>query len=515
MPEEGANDGAGDAGRDERPAAGTGGDTSGADSGGVVRRDRFAGGPARAFLSSLADDERIFAADLAVDRAHVVMLAEQGVVDDDDAGAILAALADIEDAGHGALPDGEDVHEAIETAVIDRVGPAGGRMHTARSRNDEVAACIRYRLREDLLETLEVLVEAREQLIETAAEHAETVAPGYTHLQPAQPTTVGHWLCSYEGALARDTARLVDTYDRTNRSPLGAAAFAGTSFDVDRERTAGLLGFDGLVENATDAVSARDFLVETAAGMAGLATTLSGLAEDLVTMASKGHVELADDYASTSSIMPQKKNPDTLELVRGRTGDAVSGLQGLLTTLKGLPRAYNRDLQRAGRHAWDAVDSTTESVGVAVGAVATAEWPADELEVAAGEGFSTATGVADLLAQAGVPFRTAHEVVARAAEDIAGDEAAPGIDALDAAGEAVMDEPVTARVDRGAVAAALDPAENVAMRDSRGGPAPEAVEAHLGRARAGLAEDREAVERRRERVDAAGEQLRAEVAAYV
>jgi len=498
MAEEGANGAAGDA----------------EDGEGVVRRDRFSGGPARAFLSSLADDERIFAADLAVDRAHVVMLAEQGVVDDADAGAILRALAEIEEAGHAALPDGEDVHEAIETAVVDRVGPAGGRMHTARSRNDEVAACIRYRLRGDLLEALEVLVEAREQLLETAAEHTETVMPGYTHLQPAQPTTVGHWLCSYEGALARDTARLLDAYDRANRSPLGAAAFAGTGFDVDRERTAELLGFDGLVENATDAVSARDFLVETTAGMAGLATTLSGLAEDLVTMASKGHVELDDDYASTSSIMPQKKNPDTLELVRGRTGDAVAGLQGLLTTLKGLPRAYNRDLQRAGRHAWDAVDSTTGSVGVAVGAVTTAEWPAEELERAAGEGFSTATGVADLLAQSGVPFRTAHEVVARAAEGMGPGESAPGVDALDAAGEAVMGESVTARVDPEALAEALDPAANVAMRDSRGGPAPEAVGAHLERARDGLTADREAVRQRRERVEAAGEQLRAEVAAY-
>ena len=491
------------------------GTEDGADAEGVVRRDRFSGGPARAFLSSLADDDRIFAADLAVDRAHVVMLAEQGVIDAEDAGAVLEALAEIETAGHAALPDGEDVHEAVETAVIDRVGPAGGRMHTARSRNDEVAACIRYRLRGDILGGLETLVEAREQLLVTAAGHTDTVMPGYTHLQPAQPTTVAHWLCSYEGALARDTARLVDAYDRTNTSPLGAAAFAGTGFEVDRERTAELLGFDGLVENATDAVSARDFLVETTAGMAGLATTLSGLAEDLVTMASKGHVELDDDYASTSSVMPQKKNPDTLELVRGRTGDAVSGLQGLLTTLKGLPRAYNRDLQRAGRHAWDAVDSTTESLEVAVGAVTTAAWPAERLERAAGEGFSTATGVADLLARSGVPFRTAHEVVARATARLAADEAAPDIDTLDAAGVAVMDEPVTARVDREALADALDPAASVATRDSRGGPAPETVEAHIERAREELGEDREAVGRRRERVETASEQLRVAVATYV
>ncbi|MFB6298557.1 MAG: argininosuccinate lyase [Salinirussus sp.] len=491
-----------------------------ADATGVVRRDRFAGGPARAFLSSLADDERLFAADLAVDRAHVVMLAEQGIVDDDDAAAILDALAGIEAAGHGALPAGEDVHEAIETAVIEGierdgeqviagVGPAGGRMHTARSRNDEVAACIRYRLRGDLLDLLDGLVAGRERLLDAAADHAETVMPGYTHLQPAQPTTVGHWLCSYEAALARDTARLLDAHDRTNRSPLGAAAFAGTPFDIDRERVADLLGFDGLVENAMDAASARDFLVETTAGLAALATTLSGLAEDVVLAANRGHVEVADAYASTSSIMPQKKNPDTLELVRGRTGDAAAAFTGLVTTLKGLPRAYNRDLQRAGRHAWDAVDSVTESVDVAVGAVATAEWPTEELAAAAGDGFATATGLADLLAMAGIPFRTAHEVVARAAGTESVDVAT-----LDAAGEAVLGEPVTDRVDRDRLERALDPAGSVAMRDSRGGPAPDAVDAHLDRARQALAADRDAVGTRRRRADRAAERLATEVASY-
>jgi argininosuccinate lyase len=493
--------------RDGTDASGS----EGPDDTGVVRRDRFSGGPARTFLSSLAADERIFAADLAVDRAHVVMLAEQGIVGEADAGAILAALREVETAGHAALPDGEDVHEAIETAVVERVGPEGGRMHTARSRNDEVAACIRYRLREDLLALLDALVGAREQLLDVASDHTETVMPGYTHLQPAQPTTVAHWLCSYEEALARDAARLLAAYDRVNRSPLGAAAFAGTPFDVDRERVADLLGFAGLVENAMDAASARDFLVETTGALAALATTLSGLAEDVVVAANKGQVDLADEYASTSSIMPQKKNPDTLELVRGRTGDATAGLEGLLTTLKGLPRAYNRDLQRASRHTWQAVDSVAESVEVAVGAVVTAEWPADDLAAAAGEGFATATGVADLLAMAGVPFRTAHEVVARAAEA----NAEPDVAAIDAAGEAVLGEPVTARVDRTRLERALHPAESVAMRDSRGGPAPAAVTSHLDRAREALTTDDEAVTARRESVTQAADQRQMAVQTYV
>jgi argininosuccinate lyase len=483
-----------------------------ADATGVVRRDRFAGGPARGFMSSLAADERIFAADLAVDRAHVVMLAEQGVVDGDVAGAVLAALADVEAAGHGALPAGEDVHEAIETAVVERVGPDGGRMHTARSRNDEVAACIRHRLREDLLAAAAATLRLREALADVAREETETLAPGYTHLQPAQPVTVGHFLASYEGAVARDTARLLDAYDRTNRSPLGAAAFAGTTFDVDRERTAELLGFDGVVTNATDAVSARDFLAESVAALATHAVALSGLAEDLLIYANRGFFEPSDDYASTSSIMPQKVNPDTLELVRAHAGDAVGDLSGLLTTLKGLPRAYNRDLQRATPHAWDAVDAVTEATDVAAGAVATGSWDAEALAAAAGEGFSTATGVADLLAAAGVPFRTAHEVVAAAAGRADG---TPDLATLDAAAGDLLDDPLFSYVSRQAVEAALDPAESVRSRDSAGGPAPAAVAAALDDAEAALDADREALATRREALDAAAAALDAEVATYV
>jgi argininosuccinate lyase len=481
----------------------------------VVRRDRFAGGPARSFLSSLSDDARIFAADLAVDRAHVVMLAEQEVIDRETAGEVLAALADVEDTGHGALPDGEDVHEAIESAVIERVGPDGGKMHTARSRNDEVAACIRYRLREDVLNLIETVVGARGQLIEVARAEQETVMPGYTHLQPAQPTTVAHWVLSYEQALQRDTARLLDAYERVNQNPLGSAAFAGTPFDVDRERTAELLGFAGVAENSMDASATRDFLVETTGAVATLATTLSGLSEDVVVMASKGHVDLDDDYASTSSIMPQKKNPDTLELVRGRTGDAVGGLNGLLTNLKGQPRAYNRDLQRAGRHAWDAIDSVTESVEVAAGAVATADWPAETLEAATTDGFSTATGVADLLAMAGVPFRTAHEVVAEAAADLEADEDAPDYAALSAVAEDVLGEPLSTYVDREALEAALDPTESVAMRDSRGGPAPDAVAEQVSTAEDVLAADSEALTDRRQVVSQAADRRQTEVDRYV
>ena len=497
------------------------------ESGDVVRRERFSGGPARGFLSSMEADRRLFEADLAVDRAHVVMLAEQGIVPDEEAGEILGALDDVERAGYDALPEGEDIHSAIETAVIERVGETGGKMHTARSRNDEVATCLRYRLCEDLLEVLTATLAFREALVETAEAHTETIMPGYTHLQPAQPTTVAHWLCSYEQAVARDTERLLDAYGRVNRCPLGAAAFAGTPFDVDRERTAELLGFDSVVVNSMDASSTRDFLVEVVSALANLATTLSGLAEDLIVFANKGYVELSDDYASTSSIMPQKKNPDTLELVRASAGDASSGVTGLLTTLKGLPRAYNRDLQQATPHAWKTVDQVREATDVAAGAVATAEWNEELLEAAAGEGFSTATGVADALAMQGLPFRTAHELVAIATEHaeqrsaerpVSGEQSDPrdGSDyaALDAASKEVLGEPLAEHVSREAIESALDPESSVASRDSMGGPAPAAVESALASAKKSITADEEAVAELENLLDAAADRREREVRSY-
>ncbi|MFB6163157.1 MAG: argininosuccinate lyase [Halococcoides sp.] len=472
----------------------------------AVRGDRFSGGPARTFMSSIAADRRLFAADLAVDRAHVVMLAEQGILDDGDAGEILTALAAIEEAGYDALPDGEDVHEAIETAVIDRAGSDGGRMHTARSRNDEVATCLRLALRNDLLDRWAAIVEARRQVIALAEAHRETVIPGYTHRQPAQPTTVAHWALSYESALARDAERIRDAYERTNQSPLGAAAFAGTPFEIDRERTAALLGFDGLVENATDAVAARDVFIDATAAATAIAVTLSGLAADTIEFASDGLIDLDDDYASTSSIMPQKKNPDAMELVRARAGDATGGFAGLATTLAGLPRAYNRDLQRADRHAWQALDAVGEALPVAVGAVTTADWP-DEVDP--GAGFSTATGVADRLAMAGIPFRTAHDIVSRVAGD-----GTPSVDALfDAIDDALDERPP--ELDRETLAALLDPDASVASRDSRGGPAPDAVAASIDRAVDRLDRDADALDDARDAVDEAASRRQEAVDTYV
>lgn len=449
----------------------------------VVRGERFSGGPARGFLSSLAADERIFEADLAVDRAHVVMLTECDVISVDSATRILDALADIERAGFDALPDGEDVHAAIETAVVDVAGDPGRRMHTARSRNDEVATCIRHQLGQDILAGIAAVLDLRRTLIDQASQHDSWVMPGHTHLQPAQPTTLGHWHLAYESALRRATGRLVDAYDRVNQCPLGAAAFAGTSFAIDRERTAELLGFDTVLENSMDAVAARDFLVETAAALAGLASTLAGLSTDVIHFCNRGYLDLDEDFASTSSIMPQKVNPDTLELVRASAGDATAGLNGILTTLKGLPMAYNRDLQRATGHMWSTVDSVVEAIGVTDGALTSAAWDESVLETAASAGFATATGVAEHLAMNGVPFRSAHQIVATAAQEGA------DLAAIEAAVEQALGRPLSEIVDPTEVQRLLQPRYNVAARESFGGPAPTAVHSAIDRATEHLEED--------------------------
>lgn len=481
----------------------------------VIRGDRFSGGPAREFLSSLAADERIFEADLAVDRAHVIMLAEEQIIEPATAGAILTALDEIEAAGYETLPEGEDVHAAIETAVIDRVGADGGRMHTARSRNDEVATCLRYQLRADLLALLGTLIDLRETILASATEETTTVMPGYTHLQPAQPITVGFWLASYESTLRRDTERLFDAYPRINRSPLGSAALAGTAFEIDRTRTADLLGFDAVIENAMDATTTRDVFVETLAGTTTLATTLAGAAEDVIVFANRGLIELDDRYASTSSIMPQKKNPDTLELVRATAGDVHGALTGLVTTLKGLPRAYNRDLQRATPHVWAAIDAITEAAAVFGGAIETATWNDQQLQAAASEGFTTATGVADTLTKAGLPFRQAHEIVAEAARQLGDNPTEPAIlEALNTAAVSVRDEPLRELVDEQAIVDALTLETNLRMRDSYGGTAPESVTAGLKRAKTQLTEHKTHHEDHNQQLAAATEQRQQAMTKY-
>jgi argininosuccinate lyase len=427
-----------------------------------------------AFLSSFGSDRRIFGADIDVGRAHVVALAEGGIVSREDAAAILGALDEVEDEGFDALDDThEDVHPAIEASVVEKVGEeVGGRLHTARSRNDEVATCVRIALRDELLGATRDFLALRSALVERGEETDDWLFSGYTHLQRAQPTTVGHHLLSYDAALERDFGRLLDAYDRLNECPLGSAAFAGTSFDIDRERTADLLGFDRPTRNSMDGVASRDFAVEAVSAALNAATTVSRLCEDLVLWSSHefGIVEFDDAYASTSSIMPQKKNPDTAELARGKTGTVHGALTAIVTNLKGLPAAYNRDLQEATGHVWDAFDAARKSARVLAGVVETAEFDREAARRTVEGGFVGATELADtLVRETGIAFRTAHHVVASVAKET--DE--PAVDDVreafvEVTGEKL--EPDDETIERG-----LEPRGCVTSHDSYGAPGDDGV----------------------------------------
>lgn len=475
----------------------------------IVRRGRLdaSDSDAAAFLSSMTDDEPIFEADVRVGQAHVVMLAEQGVIKDDDAARILEALEDVREAGFTALPDAEDIHPAIEQAVIERIGEEiGGHLHTARSRNDEVTTCIRIRLREEILGLAAELLGIREALLERASETEDWVMPGYTHLQRAQPTTLGHHLSSYAHAFERDTERLLDAYRRVNECPLGSAAFAGTGFPVDRQRTAELLGFDSPTRNSMDGVASRDFLVESVGAAANHMTTLSRLCEDLVIWSSQefGYLELGDAYSSTSSIMPQKKNPDTLELARGKAGSVQAALTALHMNLKGQPMAYNRDLQEATPHAWRAYSAARDSVRVLRGAVESMEFDREALREALDGGFVGATALADALVREGVPFRSAHHVVAVVARNHDAGEVDASI-----VREAAEEVGVEVTVKGEEVEEALDPERAVERLDSFGGPG-ELGEA-LKDARKGLERDVEALEDLEMQLEKADDELAAAV----
>lgn len=424
------------------------------------------------YLSSREADRRIFEADLLVDRAHLVMLREQGLISREVSSQIMAALDEIGAAAEPASGAGEDVHEAIEAQVLARVGPEGGRMHTGRSRNDEVATCIRLALRAEMLDLMEEELTFVQTLVRLAAEHKETIIPGFTHTQHAQPTTLAHHLLAHADAAARDLARMEDAYARVNLSPLGAAAFASTGFAIDRMRTCHLLGFDGLVENSMDAVSTRDFILEVLADLSIMMVNLSRLAEELILWSTSefGYLELDNLYASTSSIMPQKKNPDTAELARGKTGSVMGSLMAVLTICKGLPLSYNRDLQEATPHLWRSLDWARSTVRILDGCVSTLKFNLERMDASSGTGFSTATEIADSLVRiTGMPFRTAHRIVGR----IAANGGSPNMADLDGISLEIAGFRASERgftdVD---LQRALDPRSNVTLRANTGGPAP-------------------------------------------
>ncbi|MEN6341271.1 MAG: argininosuccinate lyase [Methanospirillum sp.] len=464
-------------------------------------------------LSSAAADRFIGEADLLVDLAHVLMLGKQGIVEPEHVRTLLGGLLALRDEGLPASvfdPAYEDIHAGIEAHLTAMVGEeAGGRLHVGRSRNDEVATCLRLRLRDELLGLAGDVCELRRVLARTAAAQIETVMPGFTHFQPAQPTTLAHHLLAHAAVYERDTARLLDAFARTNRSPLGSAAFAGTGYPVDREWTAARLGFSGVLENSMDAVSGRDFALEALSAAAVLMAGASRLADELVLWSSPlvGFVVLDDAYSSTSSIMPQKKNPDTMELVRAKASTVTGALAASLGIVKGLPQAYNRDLQELSPQLWRGVEETRRSIRVLAGAVETARFRTERMAAEAAAGGSTATELADtLVREFGLPFRTAHHVVARAVRDgsldLRGLEAAARTTAGTSLVERGLDQ---ARIDR-----ALDPLESVRVRTTTGGPAPDAVRVQLAAMASRLARDRAFVERERTRIGTAIDGLLAE-----
>ena len=381
---------------------------------------RFAGGPAEALARlsvSIQFDWRLAPYDLIASRAHARVLAGAGLLDADESRRILAALDDLESAcasgGFRPVIEDEDVHTALERGLLERLGALGGKLRAGRSRNDQVATDLRLYLRDHARLVAARLAELETALLSQAAEHLTTPAPGMTHLQHAQPVVFAHQLLAHVHALTRDVSRLRDWDRRAAVCPLGSGALAGSSLPLDPEAVAAELGFDCAAANSMDAVSDRDFAAEFCFAAALLGVHLSRLGEEIVLWSSHefGWAEIDDAYATGSSIMPQKKNPDVAELARGKAGRLIGGLTGLLTTLKGLPLTYNRDLQEDKEPVFDAVDTLLLVLPAMAGLVGTLRFHTERMAQGAAAGYALATDLAELLVRRGVPFREAHEVV--------------------------------------------------------------------------------------------------------
>ena len=372
------------------------------------------------FTESVSFDRRLAKHDIRGSIAHATMLAEVGVLTTEDRDAIVAGLegilADIEAGAFEWRTALEDVHMNIESVLTERIGDAGKRLHTGRSRNDQVATDVRLYVREALDGIAAAIRSLQAVILDIAEREAETVLPGFTHLQPAQPITFGHHVLAWFEMLERDAERFAECRGRVNRMPLGAAALAGTPYPIDRAMTARLLGFDGICENSLDAVSDRDFAIELTSHCALAMVHLSRMSEELVLWISApfGFVELGDAYCTGSSIMPQKKNPDVPELVRGKSARVIGHLNALLVLMKGQPLAYNRDNQEDKEPLFDTVDTVTDCLRVFAGMLGTLECRRERMREAARLGHTTATDLADYLVRKAVPFRDAHEAVGRA-----------------------------------------------------------------------------------------------------
>ena len=368
------------------------------------------------FNSSIQFDSRMYRQDITGSMAHAAMLAAQGIITQTDADQLIAGLEEIlNDLDSGKLaidPECEDIHMFVEQVLTNRIGDVGKKLHTARSRNDQVALDIRMYLRDEIDTISGLTLDLIEAVTDQAEKYADTIMPGYTHLQRAQPITFGHHLMAYAMMLLRDLDRLADTRKRMNQSPIGCCALAGTTYETDRHFEAQRLGFDGICRNSLDGVSDRDFCVELMSAIATEMMHLSRFSEEIILWSSWvfKFVELSDAYTTGSSIMPQKKNPDMAELVRGKTGRVYGDLMALLTTLKGLPLAYNKDMQEDKEAVFDAVDTVKMCLQVFTGMIATLKANPENMKRAAQKGFINATDLADYLVKKGMPFRSAYKI---------------------------------------------------------------------------------------------------------
>lgn len=371
------------------------------------------------FNASIGFDQKLLEQDITGSIAHAVMLSKQGIITNEEKDAIVKGLADIQtEVTEGRLPideTQEDIHSFVEAQLIGRIGDAGKKLHTGRSRNDQVALDMRMYTRLQVLITDALLKNLLTELLQIMEANTETYMPGFTHLQKAQPTTLAHHFGAYFEMFKRDRLRLKDIYFRLNYCPLGAGAFAGTTYPLDRYYTASLLGFEGPSLNSMDSVSDRDYVIEFLAALSTIMMHLSRFCEEIIIWNSNEYrfVELDDAYSTGSSIMPQKKNPDIAELVRGKTGRVYGALMAMLTTMKGLPLAYNKDMQEDKEVTFDAIDTVKNCLVLFTGMVKTMKFNRDIMEKSAMNGFTNATDAADYLVNKGVPFRDAHGIIGR------------------------------------------------------------------------------------------------------
>jgi len=426
------------------------------------------------FHSSIGFDRRLYRQDIRGSQAHARMLGRQGIITPAEAEQIVQGLAEIlADIEAGRVQfdvAAEDIHMNVETMLIARIGEVGKKLHTARSRNDQVALDVRMYLKDEIMVVRTLLKELITTLTDLAEKHLNTVMPGYTHLQKAQPVTLAHHLMAYGEMFARDLDRLADCYRRTDVMPLGSGALAGTTFPLDREGVARELGFSRISRNSLDAVSDRDFAIEFAAAASIIMMHLSRLAEEVILWSSDEFrfIELDDSFSTGSSIMPQKKNPDVAELVRGKTGRVFGDLMALLTVMKSLPLAYNKDMQEDKEALFDAVDTVKKCLMVFAPMLSTMKVNEDQMAKGAASGFTNATEVADYLAKKGVPFREAHGIVGRLVLYCVQQQKAIHQLSLD---EFHLFSPVFAED----IYQAVDIRQSVARRSLVGGPAPERV----------------------------------------